>query len=75
MVLATGCFASLGAMIWLNSPTMHPFQIVFLHHLFGFFTLVPLLARVGVQSLGTAKLGLYLSRGVISTVGMLLLGS
>jgi len=72
MLLATGCFASLGAIIRLNSPALHPFQIVFLRNLFGFLTLSPLVLRAGIQSLHTAKMGLYLSRGVISTVGMLL---
>ncbi len=72
MLLATGCFASLGAIIRLNSSALHPFQIVFLRNLFGFLTLSPLVLRAGIQSLHTAKMGLYLSRGVISTVGMLL---
>ncbi|MCJ2542554.1 DMT family transporter [Synechococcus bigranulatus str. 'Rupite'] len=72
MLLATGCFASLGAIIRLNSPAIHPFQIVFLRNLFGFLTLSPLLLQAGIQSLRTTKIGLYLSRGVISTVGMLL---
>ncbi|MFQ3585496.1 MAG: DMT family transporter [Cyanobacteriota bacterium] len=72
MLLATGCFASLGAIIRLNSPAIHPFQIVFLRNLFGFLTLSPLVLQAGIQSLRTTKIGLYLSRGVISTVGMLL---
>ncbi|MEN9231255.1 MAG: hypothetical protein Q6L68_10140 [Thermostichus sp. DG02_5_bins_236] len=59
MLLATGCFASLGAIIRLNSPAIHPFQIVFLRNLFGFLTLSPLVLQAGIQSLRTAKVDLY----------------
>ncbi|MGY2979697.1 DMT family transporter [Thermostichus sp. OS-CIW-31] len=71
-LLATACFACLGAIIRLNTPALHPFQIVFLRNLFGFLTLSPLVLRAGIQSLHTAKMEFYLLRSAISTVGMLL---
>ncbi|MFS8781290.1 DMT family transporter [Synechococcus sp. W55.1] len=71
-LLATACFACLGAIIRLNTPALHPFQIVFLRNLFGFLTLSPLVLRVGIRSLRTAKMDFYLLRSAISTVGMLL---
>ena len=71
-LLATFCFACLGAIIRLNTPALHPFEIVFSRNLFGFLALVPLLLRAGIHSLRTAKMSFYLLRSAISTVGMLL---
>lgn len=71
-LLATFCFACLGAIIRLNTPALHPFEIVFLRNLFGFLALVPLLLRAGIHSLHTAKMSFYLLRSAISTLGMLL---
>ena len=71
-LLATFCFACLGAIIRLNTPALHPFEIVFLRNLFGFLALVPLLLQAGIRSLRTAKMSFYLLRSAISTVGMLL---
>jgi drug/metabolite transporter (DMT)-like permease len=71
-LLATFCFACLGVIIRLNTPALHPFEIVFLRNLFGFLALVPLLLRAGIHSLHTAKMSFYLLRSAISTLGMLL---
>ncbi|MFS8868438.1 DMT family transporter [Synechococcus sp. H65.1] len=71
-LLATFCFACLGAIIRLNTPALHPFEIVFLRNLFGLLALVPLLLQAGIHSLRTAKMGFYLLRSAISTLGMLL---
>jgi len=73
MLLATGSFAVMQAVIRYLSGSIHPFGIAFFSNLFGIVVLTPWLAASGLSALKTENLHLHGLRTLIDTGATLLL--
>ena len=70
-MIASGVFfVAMTAIIRHLSATIDPLELVFFRNLFGLLVLLPWLARHGLGSLRTRRIGLYLVRGVVGLVAM-----
>lgn len=72
MISGAFWFTSMTAIVRHLSAEMHPFQVVFFRNAFALMFLLPWLCKVGVKSLNTTRMGLYLWRGCNGFVAMLL---
>ena len=57
MLLGAVAFAGTTALIRISSDSMHPFEVAFFRNLFGLAFLLPWLARRGLGTLRTRRLG------------------
>ena len=72
LMIAAACFfALMSALIRLGSEELHPFQIAFFRNVFGLAFMLPLVAKAGLGSLRTDRLGLYMLRAVVGATTML----
>ena len=66
------CFALMTGVIRHVSGELHPFEIAFFRSLFGLLFMLPWVARTGLGALGTRRLVLYVLRGLVSVVSLIL---
>jgi drug/metabolite transporter (DMT)-like permease len=72
LMVASACsFGLMAILIRYASHTLHAFEIAFFRSLFGAIAASPLIARHGWGVLRTARLGFYVIRCAIGTLGML----
>ena len=71
MIASTCCFGLMAILIRITSRELHPFEIAFFRSFFGALVALPLLARHGPRMLLTDRLGFYVVRCAIGTLGML----
>ncbi len=64
-------FTIMGTLVKFLGGHFDSFQLAFFRALFGLLALLPFLARTGISSIKTNRLGLHLSRGLIGSAGML----
>lgn len=70
MIIGCAFFASMAGLIRYGSEEMHPFQLAFLRNVFGILFMLPWLARVGVGSLKSNRMGLISLRGLTAASAM-----
>jgi drug/metabolite transporter (DMT)-like permease len=72
LMVASACsFGLMAILIRYASHTLHAFEIAFFRSLFGAIAASPLIARHGWNALHTNRLGFYVLRCAIGTLGML----
>ncbi len=72
MALASLCFTIMNLLIREAASELDPLQIAFLRNIFALIAMLPWLWHVGFDGLRTKRLGLQLTRGVISFIAMAL---
>lgn len=72
VLMVTGCafFAGMAGLIRYGSEEIHPFQLAFLRNVFGILFMLPWLAKVGVGSLKSNRMGLISVRGLTAASAM-----
>jgi drug/metabolite transporter (DMT)-like permease len=71
MIASAGSFGVMAILIRYASQSLHPFEIAFFRSLFGAIATLPLVLLHGAGALRTRRLGFYLLRCAIGTIGML----
>jgi len=70
MVLASVCFTAMNVLIREASTELDPLQIAFLRNIFALIAMLPWLWHVGFDGLRTKRLGMHVTRGLISYIAM-----
>ncbi len=71
MTAAAFCFSVMNALIRFAAVELEPAQIAFFRNLFALLIMMPWLARTGLGTLRTKRLGLHLWRGLFGLLAML----
>lgn len=71
MLLGAAAFAVTTALIRVCADALHPFEVAFFRNLFGLVLLLPWLARRGIGTLRTRRIGVYALRAAIGLAAML----
>jgi drug/metabolite transporter (DMT)-like permease len=71
MIASAGFFGLMAIVIRIASHQLHPFEIAFFRSFFGALVALPLLARDGLHTLRTDRIGFYVVRCAIGTASML----
>lgn len=72
MAMSALGFAGMHATISHVSAELHPFEIAFFRNLFGLLVFLPVLYQAGFHVLKTDKMPLYMARGVLNAIAMLM---
>lgn len=72
VVLSAFCFAGSHAGAKYLTQEMHPFVAAFWRNLFAFAPFIPWIARNGLQSMRTERIGLHLLRALVNATAVLL---
>lgn len=72
MICGAFWFTTMTAIVRHISADIHPFQVVFFRNAFALLLLLPWALRIGLKSLNTTRMGLYVWRGCNGFVAMLL---
>jgi drug/metabolite transporter (DMT)-like permease len=71
MIVSASFFGLMAIVIRIASKELHPFEIAFFRSFFGALVALPLLAKGGLRTLRTDRLGFYVVRCAIGTASML----